>query len=67
MDKIDVNGPDTHPVYRFLKSHSDGEAVSWNFDRFVCDRAGRVCHHRYAMSTPPLEDIALVTGLLLDQ
>ena len=30
MDKIDVNGPNTHPVWAYLKSQHPGD-VSWNF------------------------------------
>lgn len=31
MEKIEVNGPRTHPVYRYLKSQSSDQDVSWNF------------------------------------
>lgn len=32
MDKIDVNGPKTHPVYAYLKKASgDASDVRWNF------------------------------------
>ena len=49
--QVDVNGPETHPVYRFLKQHlpaSQGGgggqpsdfALRWNFCKFVVDRSG---------------------------
>lgn len=31
MDKIDVNGPGTHPVYRFLKMAAGPPKIEWNF------------------------------------
>jgi len=58
--KIDVNGADTHPVYRFLKSAKKGllgtEAIKWNFTKFLVDRQGRVAA-RFAPKVRP-EDIA---------
>jgi glutathione peroxidase len=43
MQKIDVNGPDTHPVYLYLK-HSAGPAeIKWNFATYyVIDHHGDV-------------------------
>lgn len=56
MAKIDVNGPDAHPLYRFLKSEAKGllgsEQVKWNFTKFLVDRKGRVVN-RYAPTTKP--------------
>ncbi len=47
--KIDVNGPDAHPLYRFLKSEQRGilgavglDGIKWNFTKFLVDRNGRV-------------------------
>lgn len=57
--KIDVNGPDAHPLYRFLKMQQPGALglltggrISWNFAKFLVDRAGRVAA-RYSPSTGP--------------
>ena len=46
MSKISVKGKDMHPLYQFLTSesqngHSDNE-VSWNFQKFIIGRDGRV-------------------------
>ena len=46
MNKVNVNGPDTHPVYRFLKSASDREQVDWNFAKYLVNRAGVVRHFK---------------------
>lgn len=57
--KIDVNGDNAHPVYRYLKSAAPGilgtEAIKWNFTKFLVGRDGKVLA-RYATATKP-EDI----------
>jgi len=54
--KIDVNGPDTHPLYRHLKSECPGllgsEAIKWNFTKFLVGRDGQVLR-RYAPKDTP--------------
>ncbi|WP_448657827.1 glutathione peroxidase [Sphingomonas sp. CJ99] len=54
--KIDVNGDDTAPLYRHLKSQAPGllgsQGVKWNFTKFLVDRAGQVVE-RYAPTTAP--------------
>lgn len=44
MDKIDVNGEDTHLVYRYLKNASGSKGnIQWNFDTyFLVDKKGHV-------------------------
>lgn len=58
--KIDVNGPNAHPLFKHLTSAAPGllgsTAVKWNFTKFLVDRNGRVVS-RYAPATKP-EDIA---------
>mmetsp|Transcript_20068 Transcript_20068/g.27960 ORF Transcript_20068/g.27960 Transcript_20068/m.27960 type:complete len:116 (+) Transcript_20068:293-640(+) len=42
FSKIDVNGPQTHPVYKYLKSIHPG-SVSWNFmGHFLVAKDGSV-------------------------
>ncbi len=54
--KIEVNGDDAHPLYRFLKSEKKGllgsEAIKWNFTKFLVDRQGNVVK-RYAPQDTP--------------
>ncbi len=53
--KIDVNGADAHPLYRFLKGEKTGllgSAIKWNFTKFLVDRSGRVVA-RHAPTTTP--------------
>ncbi len=46
MAKIDVNGPEVHPLYAWLKHQKKGllgsESVKWNFTKFLIDRHGAV-------------------------
>jgi glutathione peroxidase len=57
--KIDVNGDQAHPLYRFLKKQKPGllgplggGAIKWNFTKFLVDRSGNVVA-RYASTTRP--------------
>jgi glutathione peroxidase len=54
--KIDVNGPNAHPLYRFLKRRRRGilgtERIKWNFTKFLVDRNGSVVS-RYAPNKEP--------------
>ncbi|CCD88894.1 glutathione peroxidase [Bradyrhizobium sp. ORS 285] len=53
--KIDVNGTDAHPLYKFLKGEKTGllgSAIKWNFTKFLVDRSGRVVS-RHAPTTTP--------------
>src|ERR1700734_2106489 len=43
--KIEVNGEDAHPLWKYLKSHQSsllGEFIKWNFSKFIIDKQGRV-------------------------
>ena len=55
-EKIDVNGADAHPLFKYLTTHAPGilgtEAIKWNFTKFLLDREGRIVH-RYAPTTVP--------------
>ena len=56
FSKIDVNGPHTHPLYRFLKKARPGilgtAGIKWNFTKFLIDRRGSVVG-RYGPSATP--------------
>jgi len=55
-EKVDVNGPDAHPLYRRLTETPDaaGQAgdVLWNFEKFLIDGAGAVVA-RFRPKTEP--------------
>lgn len=44
FDKVEVNGPDAHPVFRWLTGHLPGllgRRIRWNFTKFLIGRDGR--------------------------
>lgn len=60
FEKIDVNGKNAHPLYKFLTSAKPGllgtEAIKWNFTKFLIGKNGEPVK-RYSPNTNP-EDIA---------
>ena len=53
--KIDVNGENASPLYKWLKKEKGGlfgSAIKWNFTKFLIDRNGKVVE-RYSPTTPP--------------
>ena len=54
--RIEVNGPDAHPLYDYLKRSRPGllgqKRIMWYFTKFLIDREGRPVR-RYGPSTPP--------------
>ncbi|MBU1347446.1 MAG: glutathione peroxidase [Alphaproteobacteria bacterium] len=56
FDKIEVNGPDRHPLYDWLTSQKKGllgsRNIKWNFTKFLTDREGRVVG-RFAPQVEP--------------
>jgi glutathione peroxidase len=56
--KIDVNGDEAHPLYKYLKTERPGlmssEVIKWNFTKFLIDAAGQPVK-RYGSQTKPDE------------
>lgn len=56
FEKIDVNGDQAHPLFRFLKDAAPGvlgsRAIKWNFTKFLIDGDGRVVR-RYGSRDRP--------------
>jgi glutathione peroxidase len=53
--KIDVNGPDAHPLYQWLRTEKSGvlgDRIKWNFTKFLVGRDGAVIK-RYGSATTP--------------
>jgi glutathione peroxidase len=68
--KIDVNGPEAHPLYKFLKQAKPGllgvfgaARINWNFTKFLIDRKGSV-EGRFGSSTAPKALAAKIETLL---
>ena len=57
FEKIDVNGSNAHPLYKYLKEQSKGlmgKEIKWNFTKFLIDAEGNVVD-RYAPIVKPLK------------
>ena len=65
-EKIEVNGPNTHPLYKYLKGELGGllgSKIKWNFTKFLIDKNGKP-FKRYAPITKPANIEADIKGLL---
>ncbi|KAJ0228680.1 hypothetical protein HA466_0322930 [Hirschfeldia incana] len=57
FDKVDVNGKNTAPLYKYLKAEKGGlliDAIKWNFTKFLVSPDGKVSQ-RYSPRTSPLQ------------
>lgn len=70
--KIEVNGPNAHPLYAFLKKQQPGtfgivglSRIQWNFTKFLARRNGCVVA-RYGPSTDPKALVSDVERLLAE-
>lgn len=57
FEKIDVNGENTHPIYKYLKKEAKGTLgnnVKWNFTKFLIDKEGKVVK-RVAPTVNPIK------------
>jgi len=65
--KVDVNGDNAHPLYRYLKAEKPGllgtEGIKWNFTKFLVGKDGEVVE-RYAPATKPEELRKAIEALL---
>ena len=71
FSKIDVNGPNAHPVYQYLRFHSSlydkdkqvaGE-IPWNFAKFLVNADGQVTNY-YGPQTDPDTIVPDIEALL---
>ena len=55
FSKIEVNGPNAHPIYKYLKGELSGlfgSKIKWNFTKFLIDSTGKPIK-RFAPTTVP--------------
>lgn len=65
-EKVDVNGSNTHPIFKFLKDNLGGwfgKKIKWNFTKFIIDKNGQP-YKRYAPTTKPEKLITDIETLL---
>jgi len=62
FSKISVKGANIHPLYRFLTSketnHEFGGDISWNFNKFLVDRSGKIVDRFGTREKPESEKVA---------
>jgi len=67
FSKVQVNGPQTHPLFAFLKQQKPGlfatRRIKWNFTKFLVDRSGRPVA-RFAPSSQPKSLASAIEKLL---
>ena len=65
--KVEVNGSNTAPLFRYLKAAAPGllgsTVIKWNFTKFLVGRDGTVLS-RYAPTTTPEQLEATIKNLL---
>jgi len=59
FSKIDVNGDNAHPLWKWLKEQPNGRGflgngIKWNFTKFLINKEGQVMK-RYGTMTDPVE------------
>ena len=55
FSKIEVNGDNAHPIYKYLKKElkgTFGNKIKWNFTKFIIDKNGNP-YKRFAPTTSP--------------
>lgn len=66
MEKIDVNGENADPLWKYLKSEKSGllgSRIKWNFTKFLVDREGNVVA-RYGPAVKPEQLRSEIEALL---
>ena len=65
--KVNVNGVDTHPFWKYLKKEKGGllgiDAIKWNFTKFLINKNGEVVK-RYGPTDTPEKIEKDIAGLL---
>ena len=66
FSKIEVNGKNAHPLYQYLRSQKKaliGDAIEWNFAKFLVDQDGNVVE-RFAPKYAPEKIAPAIKSLL---
>lgn len=69
FSKIEVNGENAHPIYKFLKKSLKyllGSRIRWNFEKFLIDKNGKPVK-RFAPWVKPEKIDSYLANLLKDK
>ena len=54
--KVEVNGNDAHPIFKFIKEQKKGfmgtESIKWNFSKFLLNKNGEVINRYGSLDVP---------------
>ena len=68
-EKVDVNGPDRHPLYEQLTATPDAEGeagdVKWNFEKFLVAPDGRIVARFRPLVTPDAPELVEAVEAIL--
>lgn len=67
FSRIEVNGPNAHPLFAVLKARAPGlfgsRSIKWNFTKFLVDRDGRTVRRYGSLTAPEKIEHAIVRAL----
>jgi glutathione peroxidase len=43
--KVEVNGPNAHPIYKYCKDSAGVTNIGWNFEKFLVAADGSITHY----------------------
>lgn len=69
FSKVDVNGKNAHPVFKYLKSKTGivfFNQIKWNFTKFLITREGKVIKRFLPITKPESIENYLVSNKLID-
>ena len=56
FEKVEVNGNDAHPIFKFIKEQKKGfmgtESIKWNFSKFLLNKNGEVIKRYGSLDVP---------------
>jgi glutathione peroxidase len=66
FSKIEVNGKNQHPIYKYLKTEAGGlfgDDIKWNFTKFLVSREGKVLDRFASLTSPDRLDSDIAKAL----
>ena len=64
--KVDVNGSNADPLYKYLKSQTHGlfsRDIKWNFAKFLIGKDGQIIKRRSSLTKPEALESSIVEAL----
>jgi len=52
--KVEVNGPNAHTIYKYLKESAGVTNIGWNFEKFLVSSDGSITHYPSSHQVPDI-------------